>query len=306
MIVYAPVLSRTGVFILGDNMKVLKSLKKPKALKIILETTLFTLLVFFQVGLAFAEVNPVRKGEVLKSSILSMGTDNYDSDLGRVTEISNGVKIAILDSGSRTKVEEAVSFTSLAPDFDPLEHGTKITQIIKKENPDAQILFVQICEKKQFGYGPDIEAVIKGIEWAKAKGADIINMSLTLSYDEQLAQLIEKTSKERGIIFVAAAGNKSFVERFAFDSEYATLKSETEFRKLEFPASLNAVISVGAIDKYGRIADYSANNATTYADGKYGKMNGTSFATAKVSGKISKILAENPNLNLDGVKATLP
>ncbi|MBL7197829.1 MAG: S8/S53 family peptidase [Candidatus Omnitrophica bacterium] len=251
-------------------MKDLKSFKELRLFRSILGSALFIFLALFQVGLVFAEV-----------------------------------KIAILDSGFRIKADEGISFTSLSVDFDPLNHGTKITQLIRKQNPQAKIFLVQICQPTKFGYEPDINAVIKGIKWAKAQDVDVINLSLTLDYDKKLSCLIEDTYKKTGIIFVAAAGNKSFQEKFAIKSNYVCLKKEDEYSGIKFPANLNSVISVGATDASGKVASYSVGGADIYIDGRYGKEYGTSIAAAKVTGNISKILSRNPNLNVQEIKTIL-
>lgn len=216
--------------------------------------------------------------------------------LFNIENVFGEVKVAVLDSGCSIDVDQSISFTSLPVNFDPLDHGTHIVEAIRQENPQALIYVVQICDKKGSGYEADVNAVIQGIQWAREQKVDIINLSLVLEENDQLRSLIDKVCLLDGIIVIAAAGNKSFMSRFAFDSGFVTKRTDENFDAVRFPGNVESVISVGALDAKGAIASYSVKGADIYFDGTFKHKYGTSFAAAKVTGHISKIMPSTNNL----------
>lgn len=104
---------------------------------------------------------------------------------------------------------------------------------------------------------------------------------------EALHYAIQKAN-EKGIVVVAAAGNSGE-------------GTETEL----YPARFSEVISVGAVDKTNRRANYSSTGSeldivapgsdilSTLKDGTYGVMSGTSMATPHVTGAVAAIWAKN-------------
>lgn len=205
------------------------------------------------------------------------------------------VKVAVLDSGCSIRVDKSISFTSLSANFDPLDHGTHIVEAIRQQNPQAIIYAVQICEKKGSAYEADVNAVIQGIQWAREQNVNIINMSLVLEENCELRSLINKTCSLDGIIVIAAAGNKSFMSRFAFDSGFVAKRANENFNVVRFPGNVESVISVGALDAQGAIAPYSVKGADIYLDGAFQHKFGTSFAAAKASGYVSKVILNTTN-----------
>jgi subtilisin family serine protease len=107
-----------------------------------------------------------------------------------------------------------------------------------------------------------------------------------------------------GILFVAAAGNEG----------------EDNDRIPKSPANCDFpnVISVAAVDRYGKLADFSNYGATRvhvaapgknvtslYIDDGYTIMNGTSMAAPHVSGVAALIFSKHPNLTPQQVKQAL-
>ena len=90
--------------------------------------------------------------------------------------------------------------------------------------------------------------LINAIEICANSGAKIVNMSLSSShFSSATRNVIDRLSYDRGIIFVASAGNHG-------DSKHQ------EMDPSHFPASYRNVISVGAINKNKKLAYFSPIN----------------------------------------------
>ncbi len=139
-----------------------------------------------------------------------------------------------------------------------------------------------------------IDAAMRGPDGiiGTADDADVISMSLGASSDPGTAvhdKIIE--AYNMGIILVAAAGNEG-------DGDPSTTE-------LSYPAAYPEVIAVGATTKDDTLASFSNTGSfiefvapgyqiySTYRNGKYDTLSGTSMATPHVSGLIALYLAMN-------------
>lgn len=183
-------------------------------------------------------------------------------------------------------------------------HGTHITGIIGAKStsargvngvaPQVSLMILKYYDPKSPGIN-NLSNTVRAIEYATKLGAHIINYSgggLEPSEPEKLAV---KRAQEKGILFVAAAGNE---------------KSNSD-EKAYYPADydLSNIISVTAVDKsknvlpssnWGvRSVDIAAPGNDIYSTlpgGMYGTMTGTSQATAFVSGVAALVMAQNSQL----------
>jgi subtilisin family serine protease len=146
--------------------------------------------------------------------------------------------------------------------------------------------------------------VAAGIRYAAANGADIINLSLGGGFSSIILAAIQY-AMSLDVLVVAAAGNES-----AAAPGYPA----------RFSASLANVISVGAYASSGAIASFSndvgASGAvqvdapgvgvySTYVDGRYGSLSGTSMATPHVAGLAALALSANPNLTASQLRSLI-
>ncbi len=206
------------------------------------------------------------------------------------------VKVAILDSGSNLAYKEGISLIDgTVKDYNG--HGTLMASIIKEVYPNIELYIIKVIGKD--GLAINEEAIVLGIEWAISRDVDVINMSLRLKGSEKLHQVIKK-AYNKGIIIVAAAGNKN--------SRMDTLTTEYDRRniadEIAYPAKYPEVIAVSAIDRYGKIYDASikGKEIDIFYKGYKGRQAGTSIASSYVAGLAARIISENSTTNIQKIK----
>lgn len=163
-------------------------------------------------------------------------------------------------------------------------------------NPDAQIMTVKVLAGDGKGSAANI---LRGIDFAIANGANVINMS----FNGPNAHLVYETllkAYAHGIISVAAAGNDGL--------------SIYEKDGTSYPAAYDIVVGVMSCDRNGSRSSFSnydpdgpftfttdealnyevyapgGNIMSTYPDGNYKSLSGTSMATPLVAGAISRMM----------------
>ena len=189
------------------------------------------------------------------------------------------------------------------PDTPPDAHGTGMAGAIASHigllgvAPSAKI--IAICA---FGGHGTPEAtstkIIRGVDYAIAHGARIINMSFAGPHDPALAQELQ-IAREKGILIIAAAGN-------------AGAKSPPLY-----PGADPNVMAVTATDEHDRL--FSGANQGSYVavaapgvnilvpapNGDVQFTTGTSVASANVSGVAALLLAERPTRTPEEIRAIL-
>jgi len=166
-------------------------------------------------------------------------------------------------------------------------HGTHVSGIIGAAlngfgvnglAPQARIMPVAAINSNGDGTSSDIDA---GIHYAVANGAQIINISITSKGITQETQEAIDLAEQAGILVVAAAGN-----------ENSNLKG-----KDYFPTGITNpnMISVGSVTNSGKkssfsnygpvdLAAFGNSVPSTWKNGKYALMSGTSMASPMVAG----------------------
>ena len=188
-------------------------------------------------------------------------------------------------------------------------HGTHIAGIIgavansrtgtSGVSPSVQIMPVRYYSETAPG-SVNLANTIKALHYAIDNGARIINYSGGgPEYSEEEYQAMKK-AEEHGVLIVAAAGND---HRNTDLEEYRYYPAAYQLK------GLRNIITVASIDSDNRIlsssnwgmrsVDVAAPGEgilSTIPGGRYGKMTGTSQATAFVSGIAALILSKAPNL----------
>jgi len=219
------------------------------------------------------------------------------------------VTVAVIDSGIDISHPEfagamVTSFDALGSKEGPHVHGTGVAGAIVSHArlmgsaPAARILAIRAFGAAPKGAESTSFVILKGLDYAAAHGAQIVNMSFAGPKDALIERSIAAIAA-RGIVMVAAAGN-------------AGPKSPPLY-----PAANTNVIAVSATDAKDRL--FAASNRGGYVaisapgveiflpapDEKYQVTSGTSFSAAYVSGLAALMLERNPALKPDEVRAIL-
>lgn len=194
-------------------------------------------------------------------------------------------------------------------------HGTHIAGIIGAiANPktgtagvaqNVQIMPIRYYSETASG-SVNLANTIKALHYAIDNGARIINYSGGgPEYSEEEFQAMKK-AQEKGILIVAAAGN---------DHNNTDLEENRYYPAAYASKGLTNIISVASIDSNGKLlpsSNYGLKSVDLAAPGesilstipgsKYGKLTGTSQATAFVSGVAALILSKQPSLTPSQIK----
>jgi subtilisin family serine protease len=234
----------------------------------------------------------------------------------------SGVRVAVLDSGvDPTHPDLAgkiVGAFNICQDSEPFEncppgypydrfgHGTHVTGILAANTDnltgmaslgwDVSVDEYQVLDSTGVGNTADVATAIYD---AVARGDRVINMSFanfSCAFDPQNCgpDPDEGAAVEyaiaHNVVMVAAAGNDGF------DSP-------------TYPASFPGVLAVAATDQNGVIQSFSQwgsaadiaapglNIVSTWNDGSYGVLTGTSMAAPEVSAAAALMFAHNPTLS---------
>jgi type VII secretion-associated serine protease mycosin len=225
------------------------------------------------------------------------------------TTRGNGVKVAVIDSGvfphsdikrNLKNGTDTVPGGDKSGRTDTEGHGTQMAGIIAGHGqggnrgvlgiaPEADLIPV-----KATGAGDNGRGVPSGIEWAAAAGAGVINVSAGIAPSRVLNEAITATVEADAVV-IAAAGNKSDTLTFGY------------------PAAMPEVLAVGAVDKNGKVANFSVTGekvgicapgvdiVAPGPDEKYLRSSGTSEAAAVVSGAAALVRAKYPRLSAQDV-----
>lgn len=167
--------------------------------------------------------------------------------------------------------------------------------------PQARLLSGMVIEG-----GNVIARVLGGMDWALEKKARILSMSLGLRGWMPQFQPLARRMRERGVLCVFAVGNEGV----------GTSRS---------PGNYPEVLSVGAIQPNGAVADFSSSQIFPRAErplvplvlgpgtgivsakpgGGLQSMDGTSMATPHLAGLAALLSQAKPNATVDALEAAL-
>jgi subtilisin family serine protease len=166
-----------------------------------------------------------------------------------------------------------------------------------------------------------LAALIEGLGWAIEQGADVINMSLGMTYYEPLFPQVLDLVLETGALPIVAIGNESHGNSSSPGSAYnalsvGALERQTGGKLAVCPFSSGASLSFPGQEPALVIKpDLAAPGAQVYScipprktpDGAfdYNYMDGTSMATPHVSGVAALLMAAEPAAPLEDIVGAL-
>lgn len=253
-----------------------------------------------------AAIAPDNRDQRVVTQTVPWGVKKIQADpVSRGTHSGKGVKVAVVDTGIWRSTTTATVHPDLAAAFrggydfvngdtgpwDDHGHGTHVAGIIAATDntagvvgaaPGVSLYALKTLAADGSGYQSDF---IAALDWCIEQGIGIVNYSAGGPY--HWAPMLEACDRARaaGITIVAAAGN--------------------EAGPLLYPAAYPSVISVGSTGKtnvqswfsnFGAGLDLSAPGEdilSTYKDGRYAYMTGTSMATPHVAGAAALLAARS-------------
>jgi subtilisin family serine protease len=252
-----------------------------------------------------------------------------------------GILIAVLDSGFDL-THEAFNLLEVRaqrdfingdddPSYDPrtdrpgqANHGTQVLSILAGYAPGRVVgpaygadVILAKTERTEAEVPVEEDYWVAGLEWAEAMGADIATSSLSYSAFYHFHDMDGRTALttraanlalERGLLVFNAMGNQG-----------------PRVGRLGAPADAPGVVSVGAVDAQGRIARFSTAGPTwdrrvkpdvsamgvqvaharARTRDRYGRGNGTSYATPLVAGCAALVLQAHPDWGPEAVREAL-
>ncbi len=236
------------------------------------------------------------------SHTIPWGVDQVGAPEVWSKSVGQNIRIGVIDTGIdynhpdlRNSISRGVNLLnrSMLP-YDDNGHGTHIAGTIAAAGRHSGIIGVApraiIHPVKAFDHGGSayVSDIIAGIDWCVNNDLDIINMSFGMkSYNRSLEQAV-LNAYYRGKVIVASSGN------------------DGKRKTIDYPARFPQVVSVGATTRLGKIAPFSNRGKqidiyapgervySSWLNGKYNELSGTSMATAHVSGVIALMLSIKP------------
>ncbi len=242
----------------------------------------------------------------------------YNNSTVASTSGGAGVDVAVLDTGVnknhldlRRRVMQCKDFTKGTRVRDSCSddngHGTHVAGTIAADGgadrlgifgvaPEANLFAYKVCG----GSGCWSDDIAAAIRMAADNGADVISMSLGGDAESSLTRDAIQYAVNNGVLLVAAAGNDGPADG-----------------SIDYPGANPNVVAVGAIDSSETVASWSSRGVndgdyivearevevgapgvaveSTWNDGTYRTISGTSMATPHVSGLAAKLWQGSAN-----------
>ncbi len=182
-------------------------------------------------------------------------------------------------------------------------HGTGVAGVLVQIAPRATILPIRVLNP---GGSGSLSAVVQALDWAIARGAKIINLSLGSSTSSAALNSMLRLAASRQVLLVASAGNAGSPHLTYPAAQGAAIKGPAGNYLLGI-GSVNARDVKSTFSNYGSL-DLVApgeNIYTAVPDNQLGYWSGTSFAAPMVSGALALALGQGADVKQVAGKVTL-
>jgi subtilisin family serine protease len=261
------------------------------------------------------------------------GVDRVDGDVSQtVSGDGNGAvdaDIAILDTGidlthpDLNVYHEKTFMPGTSSADDDNGHGTHVAGIAgAKDNalgvvgiaPGARLWAIKVLDSSGAG---SISDIIAGIDYVTAHSneIDVVNLSFGCECSSPALDAAINNAVQAGIAFVVAAGNdKKDANSFSpaknpnVIAVSAMADSDGKCGGQGSPTKYGADDTFASFSNYGDPIDMNAPGVgilSTYGDGKYAQLSGTSMAAPHVTGSIALYESSHPGATPAQVKAAL-
>ncbi|WP_458210215.1 S8 family peptidase [Haladaptatus sp. NG-SE-30] len=232
---------------------------------------------------------------------LPWGVDRVDAEVAHSSgDTGSGADIAIIDTGIdenhpdlKANLGTGASFVDYTSSWDDDNgHGTHCAGIADAVDNSSGVLGVstaatlhaaKVLDESGGGYASDVAA---GINWVADEGYDVGSLSLGSRRGSSVIEDACTTAYESGVLLVAAAGNEG-----------------PSKNSVGYPAAYQECIAVSATDRNDTLPRWSSRGSevelaapgadilSTYNDGGYTSLSGTSMACPHVSGAGGQLMA---------------
>ena len=234
----------------------------------------------------------ISNGSGVNVSVLDTGIDNDHPDL--MENIAGGVGFANINLAKFNTEWD-----------DDNGHGTHVAGIIAALDneigvvgaaPDVSLYAVKVLNRGGRGFTSDI---IAGIEWSVENDMDIVSMSLGGGGYSQPFQDVINEANDNGVLIIAAAGNGGVTTETYYPAAYdnVTAVAATDIN--------NDVAWFSNSGSYVDIAAPGVDIRSTWNNGLYNTISGTSMSCPHVTGVAALVLAQNMSMTPSDVEDIL-
>lgn len=244
----------------------------------------------------FVSSKPSQEEEVIDYGVRMVG-----APLEWKETMGEGIRVGIIDTGVctshpdlKSRIADGACFSGSHSIEDFNGHGTHVAGIVAAERngkgvvgvaPKAELYIAKAFDKNG---KTDYTAIEKSVLWLVNCGVDVINMSFSSGFTSARYATLMRLAHRKGITMICAAGNEGLSG------------SDT----IGYPASFDETIAVSAVDINKNIADFSSRGSaaeisaagidiySTYLNGGYALLSGTSMATPIITGAVALLQAK--------------
>ncbi len=239
--------------------------------------------------------------------VLQYAPNKLNALAARADGDGTGVTVGLIDTGIDLGQPELADADIVALDVLSgrpvvnLDHGTALAGLMLADNGfDGIAPGVRLISVRTFDSGPDGAAISGSYEIASAidlavqEGAKVLNLSFAGPRDPLVMSVLDAAA-DKGVIFVAAAGNGGPQAQPAYPGAHrgAIAVTATDIKDRVFAGANRG--------NYIAVAAPGVDVLSPLPEGRFELLSGTSIATAHVTAIVALMLERNPGLDRDAV-----